>query len=156
VITIHREYCLHEEGTKFYQVWTIFGSRTGFALDGELICTITQWGKGSGGLPNRKLPDGQHKIFRDEDEANHVRFGIIREKKKRGYKDWIGTTNEVNRSVLLNPREFIENSVLGVSPAKAIELLGDLWWETYLPISGSHTVEVEVETEPKHEEWGTW
>jgi hypothetical protein len=78
---IRRKHCVHEGGTKFYQVITVSGN-------GRSVC-MTHWGKYPGNIPT-PAQQGESKLETYESlvGAHEDGMGKQREKMRRGYKKW--------------------------------------------------------------------
>ena len=115
MITVESSISVHEEGTKFYQVFRIFGK------SGNSVA-VTHWGSYHKGADITPANHGTHKIewLNTPREATAKYNSMLSSKTKRGYKDWEGEAkNCTNEDVL-------KEALKGIFGREAVAILAHM------------------------------
>lgn len=156
------EKCVHEEGTKFYQVILIQDAK-------RRSVVVTHWGAWHVGAELRPALHGQHKIELHESGGTSAFNQARRKKEKRGYRYWqevcshVIPKSEMARAVGMwfdtKDQKVILDYFKDTPDERATwgGLSHDAVWidegESFEPPPAP---EPEKDPEPTHEEWGTW
>lgn len=147
MFSIQAQHCLHEEGTKAYQVWRIGR--------GNAWVTVHQWGKASA-LHSGYGHGGEVKVlpFTSPSLAQKDVSKVIHAKSGRGYRNW---SVPVDRNV--DEKELSEwlRTYFGNERAwlvlKNLDLTATAEVETFEEVKPKPAREEKVDRGP---EWGAW
>lgn len=114
MITIERAFCVHEEGTKFYQIYTITSD-----VPTAPAFSVNHWGAYSTGADITPASHGQNTPFpaNRNRESRERTSKMIASKKKRGYTDWKVSVQQCNTE------EAFNDAVKGIFNGGSSEIL---------------------------------
>lgn len=151
---VFRQYCLHREGSKFYQVWNIVLLKNNKTVEGSRR-HFTHWGKRSVPFPN--LAAGTRKQHQNSNEV----LEQYSKKKGRGYDDWKMQTDRV---VVVAEGDFVKGALdkmINIMGGESVfeeyfEEYASLWDQKRYRPAPIPAVKQSSVTETTHADWGTW